>query len=173
MKRLIIFIGLCFLISGCNDTTINFKAEVDNYVYSNNYTVIQRDSNTKDEVMLFESENEIGIIYFSIQKNILTTEINSTQKEVEKNVELLHIGNDLETYFSVVILDEELFNKSAMAKITFIDPNIEPLEISLGNDYVKIWMNDLDMSITSCAAQKLELMDESGNVVYLEEFIPT
>ncbi|XMB66935.1 hypothetical protein RI065_00010 [Mycoplasmatota bacterium zrk1] len=178
MKRILSLIMVFMLVlSGCNSytmTTDDLRNEVNDYINDNNLTVLYHNTSKEDEQIIYETVNEIGIIHFSVSKNGLDIDSNDVDKKnLDNPVQLLHLGNDENAYFGVVILDQELFNESKIVRISFLDSNIDPLEISLGGEYTKGWLAIKSDSLTSCAVEKFELISFSDNVTYVENFIPT
>ena len=169
MKKILLVLTL--FLTGCvNSNTsveLTFKEKVDEYIIEQNLDVIDRIS-TDEELVLFETDELVGMIQF-IEEGFVVNQ-KAKQKEYENGVELLYIGDDTQTYFGIIIHDEELFNSIDTAEISLL-ASPDPVIFTFGDEFSRIWVRIENRSITSCAAEKIELF--SGDVsVYVESFIP-
>ncbi len=169
MKK--IFLVLALLLTGCvnkePEVELTFKEKVDEYIIENEIDVIGRISTT-EELILFEDDNLIGMIQFVEEGFVITQK--AKQKEYETGVELLYIGDEEQTYFGIIIHDEELFNSIDSAEITLLT-SPDPVIFIFGEEFSKIWVKIENRSVTSCAAEKIELFNGEESI-YVENFIP-
>lgn len=167
MKKLLLVLAL--FLTGCvkNEVELSFTEKVDEYIIENNVNVIDRIT-TDEELILFDDDELIGMIQF-IEDDFVVIQ-KAVKKEYEDGVELLYIGNETQTYFAIIIHEESLFNTVDSAVITLL-ASPDPVVFEFDDNYEQIWAKIENRSITSCAAEKIELFngDES---IYVENFIP-
>ena len=99
---------LILLLSGCtsNVSKEDIKEEVNTYIEDNDIEVIHRSSNSISEQVVYESDEEVGIILFKSKADSVENEkVFINKLSSSKPVALLHIGDEI-TYFTIIILDE-------------------------------------------------------------------
>ena len=169
MKKLLLILTL--FLAGCVNNApeeeLTFKEKVNEYIIENDIDVINRIS-TDEELVIFETDKLVGMILF-VEEGFVVTQ-KAKQKEYESGVELLYIGDEDQTYFGIIIHEEELFNFVDTAEITLLT-SPDPVTFVFGEDFSRIWVKIENRSVTSCAAEKIELFSGEESV-YAENFIP-
>lgn len=174
MKKLLLLLTL-FLV-GCTteevtpetptEPEISFEERVENYIVEEDLTVIEQLS-LDEELLLITYDDMVGMISINESFDI----IQEVMPIEGKQVELLHIGDDTDTYFGVVVRDEELFSDGDRLVVSLLLSE-EPIEFDLDRDYQLIMVQHVQKSLTSCGAELIEVY-KGEELLYSESLVPT
>ncbi len=169
MKKFILLV-VVFLM-GCTEVeNVDFSVRIDNYLSEKEFEVIERIVVDSGEIISFESNADLGAIYFSEESFLEKTVLSS--KEYDKGLEVELLCDEVRTYFVIVIHEEEIYNKGDKVVITLLDKEVPPIELDLGDSYQKVWITSISGELTDCALDKVEIFD-GAEVRYVEAFIPS
>jgi hypothetical protein len=165
MKKLLIL--LVFLLTACT-TGPSFEEQIEAYLTENEFQELSRQEFDGETVVLYETDIEFGMVQF-VEKNFETTK-NSLFIE-GKDVEILQVSSENdETYFGVIIRNQELFENATSVEIS-LTTRLLPVVFDLTGDYEVIMMQHIEESLTSCSADGIKVLN-GDEVLYQEGLVP-
>lgn len=165
MKKLLILITI--LLVGCaEESEPSFQEQIDEYVLQQELNELNRVV-LDDTLVLFDTVEEVGMIRFTEDGFDSVTEF--LLKE-GSDVELLHIGDEVDTFFGVVVRNESLYNEGDIIKITLVG-GFEVITFDITGSYEMIMAQYLDKSLTSCSAELIQVFSGT-ELLYEESLIP-